>query len=1585
MNKKTYFIIAGLFVLLILAFSTLNGSFIAQLRNTFSQFAAAVLGNSAGSNTVASASAAVLAANHLYELQEGDYAVVTQMKGPLTGIKVPFVASLPGGGLYQADVDKNTTVQIIPYKPGSHIAVSASDLYVEIRNQFDELTGYDTSGIANSVNARIKNRGTADVIVTMKLASKRYFDVNDSASARANKKAQLNAAKKAIEGAMGAGGRIKHDLHIINGLAITVNAKALKGLANNPNVLKVSPDLKDRIILDLSVDYIKAPDAWEQTDSGGKAITGQGTRIAIIDTGVDYTHADLGGCFGAGCKVEDGYDFYNNDSNPMDDNGHGTHVAATAAGIGMVGTTRLNGVAPGANILAYKVCTSGGSCPSSAIIAAINRAVDPNDDGNTADHADVISMSLGRYCGTYSPDCGPTDSLSTAVDNATAAGVVSAISAGNSGPSQSTVGRPAVAATAVAVAAGCAPHGDLSSTRCPVTSGVIAPMASFSSRGPAIYEGTDYKKPDITAPGVMICAARWGTAFSSTCFDSLHARISGTSMAAPHIAGVLALMTQAYPSETPAQLKTRIKAAATDLGGGMTYNDQGSGMVNVQKTIVDLSKVVSIPSNWTFSTNPAIKLSETSQSFSVSSKDPSVTTLTVGFTEPDPGITFTSNKSSLDVAGGVSASFTGTIQVDNDVVKSGQYTGVVTLKDSAGKVQGSISVPITVVSTIAVTPTGTLDYGFDNPGLTSWSSALLPVTIKNLRTDVSQTITAAPSSFVSGITYKVSPSPVTIPPAGSTIVNTSFTVTNSSVPNAIYTGSVIFSSPVGSVSIPTKFTKFYVLTIEDLVDPSNPLGYIELYDRTSFYTQVYYVGGKSLVLYFDDPTSFDAKIRFSYQSGFYDYLVLKEGVVVNGVSTLSVDHTQATHRVQLTGTDIDSKSTSYSTWLSFGSNFYFTEYDLKYVSDVSANYKVNIVANPYAMYSSVTSPFYIYGGSVQGIAADVSIANSVADLKKTVFPVSVNRPVGSSIQTGIYMCQGSLDGCNGFGSGYSTSTPYEHVVYSTSPFTYFYLVTDQNRGGCQSGGEKGTLSHQTVACANIFQSQVVNPVSGEHFTSLLSDSSLPGVAPNRVNVGLGPTAWFLKIYKVSSSLIGFDHPFATPKTPLMRQDYATQETASIPYTIYRDGTQVTTSTFAPWYVYSYSSTGPFAYASVPSAGLYNFQSTFPYQIQGVVFTGSVDSTFDTSRADPNPPFLKQLEYSTNGVRTDTYYSKASKSTLLLGMDPNGGLIKSVAVSYSLDGATFTLVPVTATTTAAGAGYVANIPSLTTTATLIALRLLATDASLNTLQYTFQLPISTATPPGAPTPTATLTTNKTFHSIEYASGVILTWSSTNATSCTSTEVPEISGISGTAKVWPTGIGIHSYSITCSGAGGTSLPATVTVEVTPAPIQSGIVTSLTTTSISGTSQITYYGILKKVDYTITDSSGTVVMEQGALSLTVQTDGTWQGTISPALPAGTYTVSIFAGNASSPMNTQTFTITSTSSMLPITHTLAVGWTGPEVSSLQTILKTLGFFSDTVTGYFGSITQKAVTQLQAANNVAAVGIVGPQTRSLLQKLLGQ
>jgi cysteine-rich repeat protein len=317
-----------------------------------------------------------------------------------------------------------------------------------------------------------------------------------------------------------------------NGIATTLSRSDQDALRAHPDVKAIHPDVLVQTALDTSVSFVGAPDFW-----AAHGYRGSGEVIAVIDTGIDYTHPDLGACVapGTGCKVIGGYDFQNGDGDPVDDNGHGTHVASIAAGNGA-----LLGVAPDARLLAYKVLDANGFGFSSAIIAGIEAAVDPNGDSDTGDHADVINLSLS---GPGDPD----DPMSQAVDNATAAGVLVAVAAGNSG-GYGTIGSPGVARTALTVGA---------------TDEVPNP-AYFTSGGP-VASGYGLK-PEIAAPGVSICAARAaGTALGPTCLDAGHVLLDGTSMATPHVAGAAALLRGIAPGLSPGDIKSLLVQNAVPM------------------------------------------------------------------------------------------------------------------------------------------------------------------------------------------------------------------------------------------------------------------------------------------------------------------------------------------------------------------------------------------------------------------------------------------------------------------------------------------------------------------------------------------------------------------------------------------------------------------------------------------------------------------------------------------------------------------------------------------------------------------------------------------------------------------------------------------------------------------------------------------------------------------------------------------------------------------------------------------------------------------------------------------------------------
>jgi len=282
---------------------------------------------------------------------------------------------------------------------------------------------------------------------------------------------------------------------VLNGISAFVDRADLDRIARLAEVKRVIPIYREYPTSAQSVPFIGAPNVWANTIGLPSGVKGAGVRVGIIDTGIDYMHADFGGTgvladyqtestntagfTTAGglfptAKVVGGIDLVGDaygttsvipapDPNPMDCNGHGSHVAGTAAGLGVDAsgntfagpydanaTTYLPlrivpGVAPDALLYAIRVFGCGGS--TGVTVQAIDWAMDPNGDDDLSDHLDVINMSLGSNYGTA------INASSLAADNASLAGVIVAMSAGNSGDSFFINGSPGVATRGIATAA----------------------------------------------------------------------------------------------------------------------------------------------------------------------------------------------------------------------------------------------------------------------------------------------------------------------------------------------------------------------------------------------------------------------------------------------------------------------------------------------------------------------------------------------------------------------------------------------------------------------------------------------------------------------------------------------------------------------------------------------------------------------------------------------------------------------------------------------------------------------------------------------------------------------------------------------------------------------------------------------------------------------------------------------------------------------------------------------------------------------------------------------------------------------------
>ncbi|MFD7547601.1 S8 family serine peptidase [Streptomyces sp. NPDC059816] len=290
--------------------------------------------------------------------------------------------------------------------------------------------------------------------------------------------------------------------------------------------------------LDKSTARIGAPEAWRA------GYDGTGVTIAVLDTGVDETHADLSG------KVVGAHNF-SDAPDTADRNGHGTHVASTAAGTGARSGGTHRGVAPGAKVLSAKVLNDFARGTDSQILAGMDWAV--------AQGADVINLSLG---GLDTPDLDPLEAHVNKLSREK--GVLFAVAAGNSGPGAGTIESPGSADAALTVGA----VDDSDRT------------ARFSAVGPRFGDGA--VKPDVTGPGVDTTAA---SAAGSTLARRYgenppgYLSISGTSMAAPHAAGAAALLKQRNPDWSGARIKSVLTASAEDGGHGVFQ--QGTGRIAV--------------------------------------------------------------------------------------------------------------------------------------------------------------------------------------------------------------------------------------------------------------------------------------------------------------------------------------------------------------------------------------------------------------------------------------------------------------------------------------------------------------------------------------------------------------------------------------------------------------------------------------------------------------------------------------------------------------------------------------------------------------------------------------------------------------------------------------------------------------------------------------------------------------------------------------------------------------------------------------------------------------------------------------------
>ncbi|MFE4955344.1 S8 family serine peptidase [Streptomyces sp. NPDC056653] len=453
---------------------------------------------------------------------------------------------------------------------------------------------------------------------------------------------------------------------------------------------------KVKTTLDVSVPQIGAPEAWKS------GLTGKGVKVAVLDTGYDTGHPDLAG------RVTGSKNFTSATS-IQDRNGHGTHVSSTIAGSGAASGGRLKGVAPDVSLIEGKVLDDSGSGYTDWILAGMDWAV--------AQGADVVSMSLGSNAKTDG-----TDVLSAAVNRLSAeSDSLFVVAAGNSGAAY-TVGAPGAADSALTV--GSVTKQDA--------------VSSFSSRGPRF--GDDAIKPEIAAPGTGIVAARAAGTLAAESVNSSYAKLSGTSMATPHVAGAAAIVKQAHPEWTGEQLKAALVAASDGVDQAGVF-DVGAGRVDIPAALNGQVSAEPAVLQTVKAAQPVASTSPTVRRVTYTNRSDHAIQLNVReeATGPDGSTAPTAlavlDKNHVDIP----AHGTGTVTLTlapAAAVKSGAYSGIVSASGSGQ----SIRIPFAL--TVEHTTHNLTLTGADNrPGVDNSTTSAL---VQNTSTGNSVRISLAP-------------------------------------------------------------------------------------------------------------------------------------------------------------------------------------------------------------------------------------------------------------------------------------------------------------------------------------------------------------------------------------------------------------------------------------------------------------------------------------------------------------------------------------------------------------------------------------------------------------------------------------------------------------------------------------------------------------------------------------------------------------------------------------------------------------------------------------------------------------------------
>lgn len=416
--------------------------------------------------------------------------------------------------------------------------------------------GARTAPIAARVLQDLQANGWADVLVVLRAQADTSTAAHGAATRMDKGRVVFEALRSTVQSSQPA---IAHFLRskgtayqpfwIVNMLAVRGSAGLIQELAARPDVISIVSNAPFRVPLEQpqpmpqavqavgsvewNLAWVHAPDLW------ALGYTGQGIVYANADTGVQWDHPALKGQYRGwdGVAADHNYNWWDGVRSPIpgvssvcgvagltpcDDHGHGTHTTGTAVGT-LIGTRQI-GMAPGAKWIACRNMADGVGRPST-YLSCFQFFLAPTDlNGSNPDPSKRPDVVGNSYSCPLSEECTDLHVFQSALLNLRAAGIFMAVSAGNEGPGCSTVKEPPGLEASV-FTVGSTMSGNV--------------LSGFSSRGPVTADGSGRLKPDLVAPGQSV--------FSSY-YNNAYATLSGTSMAAPHVAGAVALLWSALPA-----------------------------------------------------------------------------------------------------------------------------------------------------------------------------------------------------------------------------------------------------------------------------------------------------------------------------------------------------------------------------------------------------------------------------------------------------------------------------------------------------------------------------------------------------------------------------------------------------------------------------------------------------------------------------------------------------------------------------------------------------------------------------------------------------------------------------------------------------------------------------------------------------------------------------------------------------------------------------------------------------------------------------------------------------------------------------